>query len=126
MSSTVLFLFSASIFMIQLSCSKEVNALGTGSLSQGKVLINRVGSGFYIIDKNGIKTDVNIILPNDFDIVAGFSTDGNNIWMKVRKQSGLRPPFTYSWELMICDMNGSNIKSVLKLDDMVGDDMHAF
>ena len=133
LSSLALFLFSASIFMFQLSCSKDANAGGSGgssSFSQGKILINKDDKSFVIIDKNGTQTIVNITLPNGFIYISdnGYTTDGNNIWFRAGKptgSSGATGPTT-SWDLMICDMNGNNVKIVTNISGFDGDETHAF
>lgn len=127
-TSATLFLFSASIFMFQLSCSKDANAGGSGgsgSFSQGKVLIYKSNNSFTIFDKNGTQTIVNITLPNGYVNITknGIATDGNNIWFRASKPNTVGGN---EISLMICDINGNNVKIVSNISGYNGDETHAF
>jgi hypothetical protein len=116
-TSTTLFLFSASILMFQISCSKDANAGnsgGSGTMSQGKVLILKSNNNtfqFAIIDKNGLETIINLNLPTPYSQIDQdeYTTDGNIIFFKAYDMTNPNDP---NGALFTCDMNGGNVKNL--------------
>jgi hypothetical protein len=115
-TSATLFLFSASILMFQISCSKDANAGnsgGSGIMSQGKVLILKSSaqgsSQFATIDKNGIETIITPNLPAPYSYISKnrYTTDGNTIYFVAIGANVTSSLFT-------CDINGSNVKNLNK------------
>jgi len=117
LSSLALFLFSASIFMFQLSCSKDANAGGSGSagsMSQQKffTLKSKRDRQFAIIDKNGAETIITVKLPAPFNTIEDkdYATDGGIIYFYAYDINNIASPGT----LCTCDMNGNNVKLLNK------------
>ena len=114
MASAVLFLFSASIMMFQLSCSKTANASGAGSMSQQKffTLKSKRDRQFAIIDKNGAETIITIQLPAPLNTIEGdkYATDGNIIYFYAYDINNIQNAGT----LCTCDINGNNVKLLNK------------
>jgi hypothetical protein len=109
LTSLTLFLFSASILMFQMSCSKDANAGnsgGSGTLGQGKILILKTNAQFAIIDMNGAESLVNITLPSQYTSIQNesYATDGNLIYFVAYA------PSSSSEGIFTCDMNGNNVK----------------
>ena len=119
MASAVLFLFSASIMMFQISCSKDANA--------GTSLINGTASKIVYLDNNrttiyiknadgtGTTTSINITLPSGYTLKqdgdTDLSSDGNHIYFIAygTKKSIFR-----------CDMNGANVTKLTSETDISG------
>jgi hypothetical protein len=120
LTSLTLFLFSASILMFQMSCSKDANAGnsgGSGTLGQGKFLMIKSESSpaqFAIIDKNGTESIITPNLPAPFNSIDGkyFGTDGNVIFFQAYDDGSSNPSQKYS--VFSCDMNGGNVKNLNK------------
>ena len=111
MASAVLFLFSASIMMFQLSCSKTANAgttLTTGVAS--KIIYQSDGSaGFYIknADGTGSTTNIKPSLPSGYFLSTSgegpaIQSDGTYVYFFGANSSNQDALFR-------CDMNGLNV-----------------
>jgi len=130
LASATLFLFSASILMFQLSCSKDANAGnsgGSGTHGQGKILIlktTQTPSQFSIIDKNGTETIITPNLPAPYNRISdkNYATDGNIIFFEAFDGNTGDNSSLFS-----CDMNGGNVKNLNKsLKGYSGDLMFVF
>jgi hypothetical protein len=120
LSSLALFLFSASIFMFQLSCSKDANAGGSGgagSTSLASKILYKIRNQNTICIKNadgsGNTTFVNVQMPSGYSIKdsdeSSIQSDGSFIYFNARNTSN-----TSSWDFFVfrCDMNGNNVKQL--------------
>ena len=114
MASAVLFLFSASIMMFQISCSKTASA-GTNGLSgtASKIVYferdNTPNSTKLYIknsDGTGLSSVINVSLPSSYTSLDNnsVSTDGTNIYLIAYK--------TGSSCIFRCDMNGASPKII--------------
>ena len=111
LTSAVLFLFSASILLFQISCSKTANA-GTNAITSTATKIiykDRTTDKIYIKNANstGGTTTLNIILPNGFKIMTAdevsLHSDGNHIYFMASQANET------NMTVFRCDMNGSNV-----------------
>jgi hypothetical protein len=113
MASATLFLFSTSIMLFQMSCSKDANAGTNSYLSQGKMLTvkNTTPPTLQIVSTDGTKKDIGISLPNGLTNINKdyLACDGTNIWFQAYKWSGTS---SSNLTLITCDMNGGNVKSL--------------
>lgn len=109
MASAVLFLFSASIFMFQLSCSKTANAgtFGT-SFNATKLLCYEGLEGLFKVDiSNGAKSTFIPILPSgysDYKIGDVMTVDNSNIFFSASKPVGT----SKNTIIFKTDFNGQN------------------
>ncbi len=129
-TSATLFLFSASIFMFQISCSKDANAGnsgGSGINSISKIIYyggNTPNNPSKIYIKNadgtGTTTIISPSLPSGFDIYAGdldIHSDGTYIYFSARKLSSQGTTERF---LFRCDMNGLNSTQLTSETDIKG------
>jgi hypothetical protein len=124
MASAVLFLFSASIMMFQISCSKTANAGTGGSAASGNNVIwiqNEIGQNITFRTMNvndGTFKDINMTLPSQFDQTAEkfLACNGNLIIFAAFKSGS-----SGSQKICTCDMNGSNIKVYNNFSDDYSD-----
>lgn len=125
MSSAVLFLFSASIFMFQLSCSKTANAGNNVSATAGNNIIwiqNESGQNitFRTMNvNNGSFKDINLSLPSQFDNTGEqFLACNGSLIIFTAFKSGSS---SISQKICTCDMNGNNLKIYDNFDDRFTD-----
>lgn len=122
LSSIVLFLFSASILMFQMSCKKEAKAdnpivtQSDGLKQLGKILYySRGDGGFWLMNYDGTdKKKLNIILPSgetDFG-EAKLSPDGQTLFF-----TAWHPVMTSEKDITSiysCKLDGSGLTKLLK------------
>ena len=110
MASAVLFLFSASIMMFQISCSKTANAGISGTTSQGKIIsVKSTSTGIVqVISTSGTKQDIALMLPSGLNEVSDkyFACDGTYIWTLARNQTT-----SLTFQLLTFDMSGNLVKN---------------
>ena len=120
MSSAVLFLFSASIMMFQISCSKTANAGNNTSAGGGNNVIwiqNESGQNITFRTMNvndGSFKDINMTLPSQFNQTGEkFLACNGSLIIFTAFKSGLAG----SQKICTCDMNGNNVKTYNNFSD---------
>ena len=117
LSSLALFLFSASIFMFQLSCSKDANAGGSGgagSTSLASKILYKIRNQNTICIKNadgsGSATFINVQIPSGFKFddsdENSIQSDGSFIYFTLSNTT-MSEYFVFR-----CDMTGGNVKQL--------------
>ncbi len=124
MASATLFLFSTSIMLFQISCSKDANAGTNGTTSGGNNVIwiqNESGQNITFRTMNvndGTFKDINMTLPSQFDQTnEQFLACNGNLIIFAAFKSGS----SGSQKICTCDMNGSNIKVYSSFNDQFTD-----
>lgn len=119
MSSAVLFLFSASIFMFQLSCSKTANAGNTSITSKASKIVyytKQSQIGIKNADGTGSTSIISPILPSGFTLKTDGDTeinsDGTHIFFVANSSTGRK--------LFRCDLSGNNVLQVVSDNDVEG------
>ncbi len=122
MASAVLFLFSASIMMFQISCSKTANA-GTSLINgtASKILFRDGGENFMnsVSVSGGAISQITIELPvgyTDYVSKKIWQTDGTNIFCTASKSFG--GTTTPTKIIFKTDMNGGNSKFIATYKDI--------
>ena len=123
MASAVLFLFSASIMMFQISCSKTASANNLGGASAGKMIYLGDQNKIYIknVDGTGSTTILNIVLPSPYTTIktggeTGVFSDGNYIYFRANDLSSSGSPRT----IFRCNMQGQNVTKLTNEADISG------
>lgn len=124
LSSIVLFLFSASIVLFQISCKKMANADAPSAQVDGLKQLGRIlykgssGKEIYIANYDGAgKQKVYFIFPsptntNDSVDGASLSPDGKTVFL-VLYSGNLNKTRLYS-----CNIDGSNLRLVVDYSDL--------
>ncbi len=117
MGSIILFLFSLSILIFQVSCSKTTAQQNQpNAVTQlNKIVFNQqggTGSGFYIMNYDGTsRTAINITLPVGYTRTLPnapvMSPDGTKLFIVATYTGG-----DYSRSIFSCDINGSNVVQI--------------
>ncbi len=129
MASATLFLFSTSIMLFQISCSKDANAgttISNGIASKIIYLGKTTGSQAKIYIKNadgtGATTTLSPTLPNGYLIETGDDTDVNSdgtyVYFSGVKTNSSGVGFTNA--IFRCDLNGSNPIQLTTESDVIG------
>jgi|JI10StandDraft_1071094.scaffolds.fasta_scaffold712353_1 Tol biopolymer transport system component len=114
LSSIVLFLFSASIMMFQVSCQKDANARINGTTQQNKIIYTKSSSGIteiWIANIDGTNpTKVPISLPSNLYLVgeATITPDGNKVVFQARENSPSNTGYLYT-----CNTDGTGVTKIL-------------
>lgn len=115
LSSIVLFLFSASIMMFQVSCQKDVNAKNSGTTQQNKIIYTKSVSGtdeIWIANTDGTnQTKVPIVLPSNLKLgnaQATISPDGTKVIFQAREISISNTGYLYT-----CNTDGSGLVKII-------------
>ncbi len=126
LSSIVLFLFSASILIFQVSCKKEVNAdiPSVAQCDDSKQLCKILYEGedkFWLMNYDGTdKQKLNIPLPSGETAIESvkLSPDGQRIFfVTVQELKGATSyPYEY-FHLYSCKLDGSDVKKILDSED---------
>ena len=119
MTSAVLFLFSASILMFQISCSKTANA-GTNGISSNATkiayLTNQRKIGIKNADGTGTTSIITPILPTGFTLKydgdTDINSDGTHIFFLATSPTGS--------SIFRCDLSGNNVLQVVSDNDIDG------
>lgn len=128
LSTVVLFLFSASILIFQLSCKKSANAtkIGTQSQPSGLILLKRYKpnnnyvSSLYTsnLDGSNLK-EIPLEAPLDGLSMnireAKFTADGKNIVFEIFINEKVGTTNLYPTKVYTCAINGSNLKELSNL-----------
>ena len=117
LSSIVLFLFSASIMMFQVSCQKDANAKINELIQQNKIVYTKtdnLGKAFiWIANTDGTsQTKVPITLPVGYFIrnYATITPDGTKIIFPVEAPGGGGIDINYIYS---CSTDGSNLQQIV-------------
>jgi len=115
LSSMVLFLFSTSIMMFQVSCQKNANAKINVTTQQNKIIYTKSGSGtdeIWIANLDGTnQTKVPIVLPSNLKLgnaQATITPDGTKIIFQAREVSISNTGYLYT-----CNTNGSDLVKII-------------
>jgi hypothetical protein len=120
LSSMILFLFSTSIMMFQVSCQKNANAKINGTTQQNKIVFRRatdVSSEIWIANSDGSnqqRINFSLLLNEKMGEVA-ISPDGTKIFIPTSEKVGNY----YRARLYTIDINGNNKTEVIK-DSLTG------
>jgi len=131
MGSIVLTVFSLSIVVFQISCSKSTNAQsgsgGTGLTQLGKLLVVETQPSqvekFYVVNFDGTnKTLIPFSLPNGYDFVSKpangrLSPDGKTLFIDAYQTA------TGTGAIFSCSIDGSNFKNIYNCATNVGLDL---
>jgi hypothetical protein len=119
MASAVLFLFSASIMMFQISCSKTANAgtsLINGTASKIVYYTKQIKIGIKNADGTGTTSIISPILPSGYTLKVDGDTDiasdGTHIFFVANSSTGRK--------LFRCDLSGNNVIQVVSDNDVEG------
>jgi hypothetical protein len=125
MTSAVLFLFSASIMMFQISCSKTANAGNTSinNTASKIVYLTKQGKiGIKNADGTGTTSIITPILPSGFALKTDGDTDidsdGTHIFFVVN--SSTSSGTFLGRKLFRCDLSGNNVLQVVSDNDVEG------
>ncbi len=127
MASAVLFLFSASIMMFQISCSKTANANNLGGSSAGKMIrIKGLTTGVVEIwSTSGARQDISLSLPTGINRLNDkyLACDGMYIWVLGYNFNGAT---SSNGTVLVFDMTGNLIKNFGVDANDAGDVFEAF
>ncbi len=117
LSSIILFLFSASIMMFQVSCQKDANAKINELTQQNKIVYTKTDNvgkvSIWLANTDGTnKTKVPITLPVGYVIrnTATITPDGSKILFPVEAPGGGAIDIDYIYS---CSTDGSNLQQIV-------------
>jgi hypothetical protein len=127
LTSAVLFLFSASILLFQISCSKTANANNLGGSSAGKMIrIKDLTTGVVEIwSTSGARQDISLSLPSGINRLSDtyLACDGMYIWVNGSYFNGT---INSNKTVLTFDMTGNLVKNFGVDGSMGGDVFVAF
>jgi len=131
LSSIILFLFSTSILLFQISCQKEANARPNNTTQQNKLVYFKLNATTSIWSINICNWDgsnnivVPVVLPADvkFNGDVAITNDGSKIFFSARGISNSDIGYMYT-----CNTDGTGLTKILdsSSDPSLYFNMHAF
>lgn len=128
LSSIVLFLFSLSIVVFQISCKKEIKAQSVtadGLKQLGKVLYRSNSQEYWLINYDGTgKQKLNIAVPSGETAInyAKLSPDGKRVFIITYKKTGQTEVF----HLYSSNLDGSDLKKVIQDDSLDAEEVGVY